>query len=70
MGTLTTLSSITVTPTEDSNGAVYGEDVVGMLLCAQTKAQELQTMLTMIVTRLPNGDPNIATINSVISALS
>lgn len=70
MGTETTLSGISISTTEDNSGAAYGEDVVGMLSCAQTKAQELIYMLNSIANRLPNGDPNIATITTLITNLS
>lgn len=70
MGTLTSLSGISVSTAEDDNGATYGEDVVGMVSCAQAKAEELIQMLNDIVNRLPNGDPNIATITTLITNLS
>lgn len=71
MGTVTSLSAINpMTSTEDASGASYGEDVIGMMQCAQTKAQELIYMLNSVASRLPGGDPNITTINTLVTNLS
>lgn len=70
MGTVTSLSGITVSSAENASGASYGEDITGMMQCAQTKAQELIYMLNSISSRLPNGDPNIAAINTLVTNLS
>ena len=70
MGTATTLSGISFTPNADNTAAGYGEDIVGMLSLAQVKAGELIQNLQAIVMRLPVGDPNIATINTLITNLS
>lgn len=70
MGTNTTLSGLSFTTNADNNGATYGEDMVGMLSVAQTKASELIQTLNTIVNRLPGGDPNITTINTLIANLS
>ncbi len=70
MGTNTTLSGISLSANADNNGATYGEDMVGMLSVAQVKAGELIQVLNALVNRLPGGDPNITTINTVIANLS
>lgn len=70
MGTNTTLTGIAFNASEDNNGAIYGEDMVGMLSVAQTKAGELIGTLNAIVAKLPNGDANITTINTLITNLS
>ncbi|HLQ24762.1 MAG TPA: hypothetical protein VK138_02665 [Acidiferrobacterales bacterium] len=70
MGTATTLSLINFTPAEDNAGATYGQDMIGMLNLAQVKAGELIQNLQAIVMRLPVGDPNIATIDTLIANLS
>lgn len=70
MGTNTTLSGLSFSANADNTEASYGEDVVGMLSVAQTKAGELIYTLNAIVNRLPGGDPNIATINTLITNLS
>lgn len=70
MGTNTTLSGISLSANADNNGAAYGEDMIGMLSVAQAKAGELIYTLNAIVNRLPGGDPNITTINTLIANLS
>lgn len=70
MGTNTTLSGITFSANADNNGQIYGADLVGLLSAAQVKAGEMIQLLNAIVGRLPGGDPNITTINTLISNLS
>lgn len=70
MGVQASLSSISLTQVEGSSEFQIGEDVVGMLQAAQTKAQELMYMLGQISGRLPNGDANITAINAIVTALS
>ena len=70
MGTVTSLSGINISAAEIASGEVFGEDVFGMLACAQTKAQELIYMLNSISGRLPVSDPNIAVINTLVANLS
>lgn len=70
MGVQASLSSISLTQTEDGGEFQLGEDVAGMLQAAQSKAQELSYMLGQIAGRLPNGDASITAINAIITALS
>lgn len=70
MGTFSTLTIISLSTPAVSSASALGMDAPGMLQSAQTKAQELVIMLSAISSRLPSGDPNIATIASVITNLS
>lgn len=70
MGTITNLSAINFSQSEDNSGATYGEDMIGTLQCAQTKAQELVVMLSSLAARLPAADPNIAAINAIVANLN
>jgi len=70
MGVQTSLSGISLTQADSNSEFQLGEDVIGMMVAAQTKAQELIYMLGQISSRLPNGDANITSINAVITALS
>nr|DAF77197.1 MAG TPA: hypothetical protein [Caudoviricetes sp.] len=70
MGIVTTLTAITPTPAENGSTEAYGADVASLLGAAITKAQELAATLNTLSARLPNGDANIATIQTVIASLS
>lgn len=70
MGTNTTLNGLSFTQNADNNEAGYGQDLLGMLSVAQVKAGELIYILNQIVNKLPGGDPNISTINTLITNLS
>lgn len=70
MGTNTALSALNFTSSEDASGQTYGDDIIGMLNVAQTNAGELIYQLNLIMSRLPNGDANIATIQTLITNLS
>jgi hypothetical protein len=70
MGTNTSLSALNFNSTEDNSGQIYGDDIIGMLNVAQTNAGELIYQLNLIASRLPNGDPNITTIQTLITNLS
>ena len=70
MGTNTSLSALNFSASEDNNGQTYGDDIISMLNAAQTNAGELIYQLNLIVSRLPVSDPNIATIQTLITNLS
>jgi hypothetical protein len=70
MGTATSLSAITIIASEEQQSAGHAADAAGQLSAAQTKAAELIVALTNLVNSLPGGDPNITTINTLITNLS
>lgn len=70
MGTNTTLNGLSFTQNADNTESGYGRDLLGMLSVAQVKAGELIYILNQIVNKLPGGDPNISTINTLITNLS
>jgi hypothetical protein len=70
MGVLTTLKGISPTPTQQAAACAIGLDAIGLLAATQSKTSELIISLNNIVALLPNGDPNIATLNGIITSLS
>lgn len=69
-GTNTTLTGLSFTATEDNDASAYGNDLLGLVSLAEVKAGEMIQLLNLISSRLPNGDPNIATIATLITNLS
>jgi hypothetical protein len=72
MGLLTALRAITITGAEKNSGqaSVFCADPASILANAQSEAMELTTKLKNILSGLPAGDPNIATINATILSLN
>lgn len=70
MGTATSLSAITINASEEAHGAINGADAAGQLSAARAKAAEFIFALTNLVNSLPGGDPNITTINTLITNFS
>ena len=70
MGIATTLAAIVPTTAELNNAAATSKDLSGMLMNARIKTSELIANLKAISNALPPGDPNIASIATIITALS
>ena len=70
MGTLTTLNGITVNASQQQTGAASEMDVAGQVSVCRAKAADLIQVLTELKNGLPGGDPNITTINTLITNLS
>jgi hypothetical protein len=71
VGTYTALGSVlSMSAADKVAGEIYGEDMAGMLTSAQVKACELIMQLNSILSRLPAGDSNIATLQTLIADLS
>ena len=61
------VSAPTANTLNDAN--VYGEDAVGMLALALTKAYELKSCLTLLAAHTDSADPNLTTINNILASL-
>lgn len=70
MGVATSLSMLNFSAADQSAEESYGEDVIGMVMSCTVKAQELIYALTYIASRLPQGDQNIAPIQTIIANLT
>ncbi len=70
MGLATTLSGITISANAQTTGAAAEMDVTGQLSACRARAADLLSALNELKNALPGGDPNITTINTLITALS
>ena len=62
------VSSPTANSLASSNS--YGMHIPSMLSLALNKANELRVCLTLIVNKTDGADPNLATLNNILSSLT
>ena len=70
MGIKTTLAGITLTQADINAASALGADAPSFLNAVQNKTTDLIANLKQMVSVLPAGDANIATLNTIITTLS
>jgi hypothetical protein len=70
MGIKTTMAAVTYAANHVAAAEKAGQNVPGLHLSIQLRSTELLRDLNLLLSSMQTGDPNIATINAQIAALS